>query len=143
MTSLRFVFDTNVLISAVLFSRSRPRLALSAARQSGVVLASSPVLEELSQVLERPKIAAYVQLEERRAFLDEFIRQAEPVTIEQSLRVCRDPKDDKFLELSVAGAADVLITGDADLLVLGRFQQTEILTPAALLERLGKSAGGP
>ena len=47
---------------------------------------------------------------------------------------CRDPRDDKFLELAAAGRADGLITGDADLLALGRFRGTEITTPAAFLD---------
>ena len=49
--------------------------------------------------------------------------------------MCRDPHDDKFLELAVAGCADYLITGDADLLVMERFRTTAILAPAAFLEQ--------
>ena len=55
--------------------------------------------------------------------------------IESRSQVCRDPKDDKFLELAVNGAAQLIITGDADLLALHPFRRTEILTPARYLAR--------
>ena len=55
---------------------------------------------------------------------------AELVPITERVRVCRDPKDDKFLELAVNGRADVIVSGDADLLALSAFQGIPILTPA-------------
>ena len=55
---------------------------------------------------------------------------AELVTITEQVAACRDPKDDKFLELAVNGRADVILSGDADLLVLGLFHDIPILDPA-------------
>ncbi|MEO7271642.1 MAG: putative toxin-antitoxin system toxin component, PIN family, partial [Vicinamibacterales bacterium] len=55
----------------------------------------------------------------------------------QHVRACRDPKDDKFLELAVNGGASVIVTGDADLLSLHPFRGIDILPPAAYLERPG------
>jgi putative PIN family toxin of toxin-antitoxin system len=57
----------------------------------------------------------------------------ELVPIMQRIELCRDPRDDKFLELALAGRADFLLTGDADLLALRQFHGTAILTPAAYL----------
>jgi uncharacterized protein len=57
----------------------------------------------------------------------------ELVPITQRVELCRDPRDDKFLELALAGWADFLLTGDADLLTLHPFRGTAILTPAAYL----------
>jgi predicted nucleic acid-binding protein len=50
--------------------------------------------------------------------------------------VCRDPKDDKFLEAALTSQADCLVTGDADLLVLDPFEGIPILRPAEFLARL-------
>ena len=57
------------------------------------------------------------------------------VEIVQQVRACRDPNDDRFLEAAVNGRADVLITGDKDLLELDPFRGVAIVTPAACLER--------
>jgi uncharacterized protein len=84
MKNKRFVFETNVLISA---------------------------------------------LEERQIFITKYITSSELVTIKEKIVVCRDVKDNKFLELAVSGNADIIITGDQDLLVLNPFQDIKIITP--------------
>jgi predicted nucleic acid-binding protein len=53
------------------------------------------------------------------------------------IRACRDPDDDKFLEVAVNGKADALITGDTDLLVLDPLEGIPIITPAACLTKIG------
>jgi uncharacterized protein len=130
----RFVLDTKVLISALMLSRSKPRLAWNWARRIGVILASHDTLRELASVLRRPKLAAYVSPFESAAFLTELARVVELVPIGERVELCRDPRDDKFLELALAGRADFLLTGDADLLELHPFRGTAIVTPAAYLD---------
>ena len=127
----RFVFDTNVIVSALSFPRSTPRRALDAATASGVLLASDDTLAELVGVLHRPKLASYLLPSERERFLERFVAEARFVRITERVAVCRDPRDDKFLELAAAGRADFLITGDSDLLALGAFRGTVITTPVA------------
>ena len=129
----RLVFDANVLVSALMLSQSKPRLAWDLARRTGVILASHETLEELDSVLRRPKLAAYVAGSERVAFLDELARVVDLVQVSERLSLCRDPRDDKFLELAYAGRADLLLTGDADLLAHHPFRGTAIVTPAAYL----------
>ena len=131
----RFILDTNVIVSALAFPSSKPRQVLDAARKEGMVLASLDTLEELVRTLRRPKLAAYITAAEREAFLEAFSATVELVEVKERLALCRDPHDDKFLELAVAGGADYLITGDADLLVMERFRTTAILAPAAFLEQ--------
>ncbi|MEH2466330.1 putative toxin-antitoxin system toxin component, PIN family [Nostoc sp.] len=58
----RFVFDTNVLISAFLFSQSKPRQALEQAQDIGVIVLSNSVLSELEEVLSRPKFDRYITI---------------------------------------------------------------------------------
>lgn len=60
---------------------------------------------------------------------------AEEVEIIERFNVCRDPKDNCFLDLAVNGKADFLITGDDDLLVLNSFQDVEIMTAVAFVNR--------
>jgi putative PIN family toxin of toxin-antitoxin system len=63
----------------------------------------------------------------------ELLAVAELVTISERIVACRDPKDDKFLELAVCGRADVIVSGDHDLLALHPFRYIPIVTPAAFI----------
>jgi hypothetical protein len=126
---LRVVLDTNVLVSAVLRPGSVPRQAYNLSVADGRLLMSEAVLQEIEEVLQRPKLQKYVTLEERAEFLAALIRDAEAVRVSEAICACRDPKDDKFLELSIAGNASHLVTGDPDLLVLHPFRGVQIVTP--------------
>ena len=117
----RFVLDTNVLISAVLIGNSPPAQAFRKARQLGEILSSVSVAEELNGVLGREKFDRYITREDRERFLVAFIQAATLIEITDRIVACRDPKDDKFLELAVSGQATCLVTGDDDLLVLASF----------------------
>jgi predicted nucleic acid-binding protein len=77
-------------------------------------------------VLRRPKLAAYVSPSESTAFLTELARVVQLVPIRERVELCRDPRDDKFLELALAGRADFLLTGDADLLALHPFGELRL-----------------
>jgi len=131
---LRFVFDTNVLISALLLADSVPRRAFDRALDHGKVLLSFAVLAELNDVLGRREFRKYVEEEDVRRFLAALTREAEWVETTARITACRDPKDNKFLELAVSGRATHLVSGDADLLSLSPFQNITVLTPRAFLE---------
>ena len=112
----RFVFDTGVLVSAVLLPRSVPRQAVDFAFAHGIVLASADTIGELDEVLRRPKFDRYLLEEERLLFLATFIRDAKVVDVTEKITECRDPKDDRFLELAVDGNATCIVSGDSDLM---------------------------
>ncbi|NES98767.1 MAG: putative toxin-antitoxin system toxin component, PIN family [Desertifilum sp. SIO1I2] len=131
----RFVIDTNVLISALLFKSSVPFRALELAEEQGIILYSESTLSELGQVLNRPKFDKYLSQEERQVFLIKFINSCQWVKITETITICRDKKDNKFLELAVNGNANFIITGDLDLLVLNPFQSIEILTPDRFVDK--------
>ena len=131
----RFVVDTNVLISALLFNNSVPFRAIELAEKQGIILYSEATLHELEQVLNRKKFNKYLSLEDRQVFLLKFISASELVSITEKIAVCRDEKDNKFLELAVSGNANVIVTGDLDLLVLNPFQSVEIITPDIFIDR--------
>ena len=98
--------------------RSIPGQAVRKAVADCQLLASDATIVELVDVLGRPKFDAYVTIRERQEFLRLFNRIADRIPITRVIQVCRDPKDDKFLELAVNGAAQLIITGDADLLAV-------------------------
>ena len=133
-SDLRFVLDSNVIISALLMNASVPSQAFSCATDHGRILISRELIEELSDVLARDKFNRYVTHEERERFLEKLIREAELVQITETIHVCRDPKDDRLLELALDGKASFLVTGDGDLLVLNPFRGVPIVTPARFLE---------
>jgi putative PIN family toxin of toxin-antitoxin system len=131
---LRVVFDTNVLVSALLLPDSKPRQALNHALEQGQVLLSFAALAELYEVLSRKRFRQYVDEGDIRNFLAALTREAQWVDVDARITACRDPKDDQFLELAVSGGATYIITGDSDLLVLNPFQGITILSPQSFLE---------
>jgi len=133
---LRFVLDTNVVVSAALLAGSIPRQAFDNALEKGRVLISVPVLLELAEVLSRKKLNKYLLEEERMRFLVALLKEAELVEVTEAVTDCRDAKDNKFLELAVSGEADYIVSGDQDLLVLNPFRGIPILTPREFLSSL-------
>jgi len=134
MSSPRWVVDTNTIVSALLFTNSVPRQALDWARHHGIILQSRQTIEELNDVLRRRKFDRYISEVERLIFLEAFILAAELVEVIQTIRIARDPKDDKFLELAVNGNADAILTGDDDLLTLTPYAGIIIMTPRRFID---------
>jgi putative PIN family toxin of toxin-antitoxin system len=133
----RLVFDTNVLISAALIDESVSARARNHAVGSGQLIATEQTFAELTGTLLAPKFDRYVSRATRETLLRRLQPIIEIVPVIQVVRVCRDPRDDMFLEAAVNGQADVLITGDKDLLALRPFSGIAILTPAEYLARVG------
>ena len=134
MKTNRIVFDTNVIVSALMFPRSVPRQAFNLAYSTGKILASTATTLELEEVLSRKKFEKYFSMEERIQFVARFFADAEIIEIKEKITACRDRKDDKFLELAVNGKADYIITGDQDLLVLHPFQNIVIISVSDYLK---------
>lgn len=130
---MKFVFDTNTIVSALLLPDSKPRLALDRAQERGKILVSMSALLELNEVIARKKFDKYVSEEKRKEFLAALVKQAELLEVTEEITDCRDPKDNKFLELALSGEADCIISGDGDLLVLHPFRGISILQPGAFL----------
>jgi len=135
MTRERVVLDTNVLISGALFTTSTPTSALEKAIKDGQLLASTATLRELVDRLLSTKFDSYVSREKRNALLVRLAPLIEMVEIVDTVEASRDPTDDKFLEVAVNGRADVVVTGDGDLLALNPYHGIAILTPADYIRR--------
>jgi putative PIN family toxin of toxin-antitoxin system len=131
----RFVADTNVLVSRLVFSNSVPAQSVRHAIAVGELIVSLETLEELEDVLFRPKFDRYVTLRDRLDFLDFLKSAAEFIHSVPPLSACRDPKDDKFLALALTGHAHFILTGDEDLLTLHPFRGIDILNPRQYLDR--------
>lgn len=130
---MRVVIDTNVFISAGFKAASVPAIAAQLAVNHGHLLKSAATETELLQVLRRPKIAAHVDplyIE----WIERSLARAESVEMLKPITACRDPKDDKFLELAVNGSADLVISGDADLLAMNPFQKIPIIAPSLFVK---------
>ena len=135
MTRERVVIDTNVLISSLFLTTSTPARAVDKAVTKAQLVATTETLRELIETLLLPKFDRYAHRDRREALLERVASLVEIVQIIQSIRASRDPKDDKFLEAAVNGRADVIVTGDRDLLDLNSFRGIAIVTPAGYLAR--------
>lgn len=85
-------------------------------------------MDEFATVLYRIQTKGYIEQEDSLALLTAYKEMVEWVPIIERVQECRDPKDDKFLELAANGKAEYIITGDQDLLVLNPFRNTKIIT---------------
>ena len=134
---IRVVLDTNVLVSALLFSGELGRIVEDWKSGAFVPVFSRETFDEFRRVLSYPKFSLTVQ-EIATLIEDEALPFCEVVEIgEEILSVCRDPADDPFLFCAVAACADCIISGDKDLLALGSFRNIPIVTAAAFLQRHG------
>jgi putative PIN family toxin of toxin-antitoxin system len=133
---LFFVFDTNALISALILKGSVSRKAFDRALELGVILLSSATFGELNAVSQREKFRLYVDEDERVQFLLLLLREVEWVEISGDLAVCRDPRDDKFLETALKGGASYLVSGDPDLLILHPFEGVQSVRPGDFLREV-------
>ena len=122
-----FVIDTNTLISSSLFTNSTPRKAVSKANEIGKIAASIVTYREFFEAFLRPKFDKYISIETRIEILVDFKRLTFFSKISETITDCRDPKDNKFLELAISANASCIITGDKDLLVLHPFRGIPIL----------------
>jgi len=134
-TDRKLVFDTNLWISRLLMPQGTAARAVDHGLAWGIPLVSEDTLTELSEVLGRSKFDKYVSREDRQQFLRLLGGVVRVVAITQRISACRDPKDDKFLDVALNGEAQLILTGDQDLLELHPFHGIEILKPADFLNR--------
>lgn len=136
---MRAVVDTNILVRAVIKPLGSVGPVLSQLRDDRyTILYAQTLLAELVDVLNRPRIRDKYGLsdEDIKTVIALILLRGEAVTPQRRITICRDPKDDKFLEVAVAGSADVIVSGDEDLLVLNPFESIPIITPQAFLRML-------
>ena len=139
----RAVIDTNVLISAALSARTPPALVVRFFLEHGCIVFSQETFAEFESRLWRPKFDRYLSMETRKALLHDFNAVADWVSLDDGVIVTsvahsRDADDDKFVHTALIGGADVLVSGDRDLLDIesSAVSGVKILSPADTLLQL-------
>ncbi|WP_414565357.1 MULTISPECIES: putative toxin-antitoxin system toxin component, PIN family [unclassified Anabaena] len=129
------VIDTNVLISAVLSPEGTARKALNKAYEKFKIAQSDETYQELKTRIYKDKFDKYISSEDRQYFLDIVKKYSQFIEVKSQINTCRDPDDNKFLELAKDANAEFLITGDQDLLSLRTIAeyQNQIITPKDFL----------
>ncbi|WP_247886870.1 putative toxin-antitoxin system toxin component, PIN family [Azospirillum sp. SYSU D00513] len=145
----RAVLDTNVLVAYALLGEGVSRRdeavrnCVETALATGELLASEDTLAELRAVLTRPDFERYKPAAERERSVAAFTARSRLVRPAEIGRLCRDPEDDMFLAVALAGDADWLVTVDRQLLSVRGIGRTRILRPARFLEALPEAARRP
>lgn len=130
-----FLFDTNTLVSASLLGGTMTAKAMDSAIILGKLAFSNATMDELVEVLFREKFDKYfLNDDEKWSAIQRIALNAVLFFPGESITDCRDPKDNKFLELAVASDAACIITGDKDLLVLHPFRGISILNATDFLK---------
>ena len=137
-SSIRLVLDTNVLVSAILSPASISAKILNWGEDNGVVLYSTATLTEVLSVLGRSKFSKYIDHDDINGLSIRIKTVWLFVEILNQVQLCRDPKDDKFIDLALNGEASHLITGDSDLLVLNPIQNTSVINPRTFWDEIIK-----
>jgi len=129
------VIDASTFVSAALKANSLPeRALLRAVDPPNRLILSQAVEDEYREVIFRPKFDRFVSVARRQRILDIVVVAAERIEPIETVRECRDPKDDKYLALAAAGRADVIVSSDArHLLSMDPWRGIRILTPANYL----------
>ena len=139
---MRAVIDTNILVRAMLNPGGSVGPVIDLLRDGQYVfLYSEATLNELIDVLSRPRMARRygITSDEVEALCALVVLRGELVEPKAAIKACRDPKDDKFLELAVTAGADVIVTGDGDLAALDPFEGIPMIQPAHFLRLLRES----
>ena len=141
---MRAVVDTNILVRSVIRPRGTVGPVLFHLRHGEyTLLYAQPLLEELVDVLNRPRIREKYGLtgQDIQTVAGLILLRGEGVTPTERISDCRDPKDDKFLEVGVAGDADAIVSGDQDLLALHPYDDIPIVTAKPFLRMLDLEKG--
>ena len=133
---MRSVLDCNAVIGAALSPSGITASAVKKAEQLHTLLASRETLEELSETIFKKKFDRYFSpIDARIEIINRYTKIIEWIVPSHKVSACRDPKDNKCLELALSGKANCIITGDPDLLVLNPFENISILLPKEFLEK--------
>ncbi len=137
----RVVFDSNTIVSALLFANGRLAWLRRHWREGGCVpLLSKATAKELTRVLRYPKFK--LSAEDARELLADYLPHCEVVeVVKRCPCVCRDAGDQMFLDLAESGGADVLVSGDQDLLGLAGKVGFLIATPEGYRETVRLALG--
>lgn len=129
----RIIIDTNLWIS-FLITKDFAQIDEILFSKHGILVFSQELLDEFLEVARRPKFRRFFSNTDIEELLETIDEYADFVKVQTQIEICRDPKDNFLLSLSVDGKADYLLTGDKDLLELTKFGETTIITISDFLQ---------
>lgn len=129
----RIIIDTNLWIS-FLITKDFSKLDEIIFSKQCILIFSKELLEEFIEVAKRPKFRRFFSQEDIEGILENIEEYAAFINVKTSITTCRDPKDNFLLSLAFDGKADFLLTGDKDLLDLGKLGKTSIVTISDFLK---------
>jgi len=136
MRNKKIILDTNLWIS-FLISKKFSQLDKLIENNTLTLIFSDELIEEFVDVVSRPKLKKYFSKKDIEKILEIFDQFGELVKVRSSVHICRDEKDNFLLNLSIDSKADYLITGDKDLLVLEKIENTKIMIFTEFIEKVG------
>jgi putative PIN family toxin of toxin-antitoxin system len=133
---MKAVLDTQAFVRALIDPKSRSGLLLSRFVDRFTIVVSPQVLQEILEVLFRSELTEKYQ---RLGEIDienviSLLAKAGVVEPGETVTICRDPDDDKFLECATAGKADYIVSEDKDLLVIKEYQRVRIINTETFLD---------
>jgi putative PIN family toxin of toxin-antitoxin system len=137
------VVDTNILVRAVNKPTGSVGPVLERLRDKDYLLIySEPLLSEFVDVINRPRIRDkyHITPEDISTVVALLILRGREIRSVERIEICRDPKDNMVLEAAIAGEAQVIVSGDEDLLTLDPFRGISIVSPSKFLEMLDRES---
>lgn len=134
MKNEKVILDTNLWIS-FLISKKFSQIDELIEEQRIILIFSNELLEEFIDVVTRPKFKKHLSKRDIEKILEYFDQFGELVKVKSDIKICQDEKDNFLLNLSVDSKADYLVTGDKDLLILEKIENTKILTFTEFIEQ--------
>ena len=131
---MKYIIDTNVWISYFLWKTPILDKLISSITQSGEIFASEETLEEFFQTIDKEKFENYLDNIQKEQICSDVIHRSKIIFVNIQIHDCRDPRDNVFLELAASCSADIIVTGDKDLLELDPWRDVRILTPRQCIE---------
>ena len=136
MKNKKIILDTNLWIS-FLISKKFNQIDKLIENKEITIIFSDELIEEFIDVVSRPKFKKYFSKKDIEKVLEYFDQFGELINVKSNIQICRDEKDNFLLNLSIDSNADYLISGDKDLLVLEKIEETKIMTFADFIEDIG------
>ena len=138
---MRVVVDCNVLISAALSKNGTAAQVIKLVENFHHLILSEKTLREFSDTILKTKFNTYFRpIDIRFAIIPRYSNKCELIVPFHRVRICRDPKDDMYLELALSGKADCIVSGDPDLQILNPFENIPIISPKEFLDRFNPAS---
>ena len=134
MKKEKIILDTNLWISFIISDKLKT-LDYFLKENKAILLYSSHLLDEIDIVVKRPKFKKYFTEKNRQLLNVLFQNYGIQIEVNSNLAICRDPKDNFLVNLAIDGKADFIITGDKDLLVLEKIENTLIVTFSEFMDK--------